>query len=134
MRPFITGFLISMLGIVATALAYASGNDWQLYTHVTLSALIIGIIAFVLVWLFTSKYNIPYFLCFFVGYVPIIASILLMILISLGDAESMMWMPVMVIVAVIYGLPIALCSSAGGNLAGRSNRNKNAEQAAPSNP
>ncbi len=127
MWHFITGLFISLLGVVATVLAYASGDDWQLHDNITLGALITGLIAFFLVWVLVSIFRTPYIICFIVGCVPVFAAIISMTFLSLGDAESMMWLPIAVVVALIYGFPIALCSSVGGNFAGRWNRNKNAE-------
>jgi hypothetical protein len=131
MQRYITGLAISTLGIAGTVLAYASGEGWHFDRRITLWALATGLVAFLLVWGLARRSRLSLVQGVIAGYGPVVIAISLMGWHSIQDAESRMWLPVVVVIAAIFGFPIALAASVGGRLAGLSKNDKSAEVVPP---
>jgi hypothetical protein len=127
MHRYATGLAISLLGVAGTILAYASGERWHFDHQITGWALTTGLAAFVSVWVLARRNRISLIQGVCAGYGPVILVIGLLAWHSFKDAESRMWLPVVVIVAAIFGFPIALAASVGGRLAGLPKDDKSAE-------
>jgi chromate transport protein ChrA len=131
MHRYIKGMAISFIGVAGTILAYASGEGWHFDRRIAGWASATGLIAFILVSVLARRSRLSLTQGVFAGYGPVAVVVVLLVWNSLQDAESRMWLPVVVVVAAIYGFPIAFAASVGGRLAGLSKNEKSAEQAAP---
>ena len=124
MNKILSGILVTLGGIAMTSTAYASGNDnWKFHPEIVTVASIVGFSSFLLVWVGVSKYQARMVLSVITSLIPVGIALTTIVIYALKDPASAMWLPVIIMFAIIYSLPIVVASTIGGRVAATQRNN-----------